>query len=105
MIKLFIDGAAVEVPEGTTVLGTASLSGGVATRSWNSKRSAACIQDVEAIGATMALDSIRSTRGATRRTACSVPAAAQTHWYWARSWSITTRTSRPKPNGGMPPIA
>ena len=57
-----------------------------------------------AIGATTAFASVRSAAGETGNTAPSVPAAAQTSGYRPRSGSITTRTGRACPIGGMPPI-
>ena len=56
------------------------------------------------IGATWALDSIRSVPGATGNTAVGVPAAAHTIGKRPRSGSITTRIDRARPNGGMPPM-
>ena len=48
--------------------------------------------------------SIRSVAGGTGNTAVGVPAAAHTTWNRPRSGSMTTRTGRAWPIGGMPPI-
>ena len=56
------------------------------------------------IGATLALESIRSVAGGTGNTAVGVPAAAHTTGKRPRSGSITTRSGRAWPMGGMPPM-
>ena len=42
--------------------------------------------------------------GGTGKTAVGVPAAAQTTWNRPRSGSMTVRTGRVWPNGGIPPM-
>ena len=56
------------------------------------------------IGATLAFASIRRVAGGTGNTAVGVPAAAHTTGKRPRSGSITTRSGRRWPMGGMPPM-